>query len=365
MTDPIIDAFVHPAMRRNADIKKYMPPAEALRKRFPTNMFRHLTPTPTGIAPYGEWIETAKPGGDPDSRDNPGSDPHETWASVSGQGAVAAVLLPLTRGMQPNVDDGSAICAATNDWLAEEWLTDETPGCGGTIRVNAMDPDAAAREIERWAGHPRMVQVGVTLEAHRPYGQRNYLPMWQAAVDAGLPIAIKADGGAGVDYYPTQNGFARTHIEFNAMHRDRFFIHLASFIAEGVFERLPGLKVQFVDGGFDLLAPLMWRMDMDYPISYIEVPWVKSTPSEYLKDHVRFVADKLEEPYLDSEAEIAEWVEITGAADLLVFGSRYPHWSTFDARDLLPLAAPDVRRRILFENAAEWYGARLGVTATA
>lgn len=38
-------------------------------------------------------------------------------------GSRHAILLPLTHGLLPDVDLGSAVCAATNERLAEKWLT--------------------------------------------------------------------------------------------------------------------------------------------------------------------------------------------------------------------------------------------------
>ncbi len=376
---PVIDAVVHPAMPTDNAINDYLdePYATYLTKMAPPST-RHIIPAPTGIPPYGEWLEEARPTDSEDTDDEDselvggyrrrkggvalaGSRPGTSLEFLEEGGVDTAILVPLTRGLQPDVDFGSAICAATNRWLAQTWLTDEAGGRFlGTIRVNPMDPSAAVSEIETWADHPRMIQIGIPTEAHRPYGQRNYLPIWEAAAACGLPVAIKADNGVGVDYFPTMNGLPRTHIEFSAMHRDRTFFHLSSLIAEGVFERLPTLKVVFVDGGFDLTVPLMWRMDMDYPIAYIEVPWLTRMPGEYMETNVRFVMDLLEGPPDDDAALVDEWLERSGGASLLIYGSRYPHWSTMRPVDVAPGSPEHVRRRLLHDNAASWYRLPVG-----
>ena len=74
------------------------------------------------------------------------------------------------------------------------------------------------------------------------------------------------------------------------------FYHLMSLIAEGVFERLPGLRVTFGEGAFDTLMPLLLRADMDWPITKHEIPWVKSLPSLYVQQQVRFVASRFDRP---------------------------------------------------------------------
>ena len=366
----VFDSAVHPRMLTHAQIYDYMEhPYKGLVYNTPNRFFH---PVPTGIAPFSEWMEQSRPDGEIINTDSgahvarePGSVPARMTDYLRSNGVTSAVLLPTLRGLQPAADQGTAICQAYNRWIADTWLRDEPEQLGylGTIRINPMDPDGSVAEIERWAGHPRMVQVGVPMEAHHPYGQRYFLKIWEAAAEHRLPVAIKAEGGVGVEYYPTMTGLPRTHIEFSSLHRDRFFVHLASFIAEGVFDRFPQLRIVFADGGFDALAPAMWRMDMDWPITRTEVPWVRKIPSDYLREHVRFVANRLEGPP-DSEPDLAaEWVRRTDAANLLIYGSGYPLWSAARPDQILPGIPAEDRERILRGNAGDLYAARLAALA--
>lgn len=365
------DTAVHPRMLTTQQIYDYMEePYKGLVYNSPNRFFH---PVPTGISPYGEWLEQSRPDGEivttatgTFKAREPGSVPARTEEYLRGNGVTQAILNPMLRGLQPAADQGSAICAAYNDWIAATWLQDSPDNLRywGTIRVNPMDPAGAVAEIERWADHPRMVQVGVPLEAHHPYGQRYYLPIWEAAAARHLPVAIKAEGGVGVEYYPTMTGLPRTHIEFSSLHRDRFFFHLASFIAEGAFDRYPDLKVVFADGGFDMMTPAMWRMDMDWPITRTEVPWVKKLPSDYLREHVRFITNPLLEGPPDSEPEVvAEWADRTDAAHLLIYGSGYPVWSSARPDEVMPALSEEDRDRILWRNAAELYEPQMTAAA--
>ena len=366
----LFDAAVHPRMLVNQQIYDYLQhPYKGLVYNGPNRFFH---PVPTGIAPYGEWLEQARPDGEiittaegTHRAREPGSVPARTTEYLRGNGIAQAILLPMLRGLVPAADQGSAICRAYNDWQAATWLQDEPEGLRyfGTIRVNPMDPEGAAAVIERWSDHPRMIQVGVPMESHHPYGQRYYLKIWEAAAAVGLPVAIKAEGGVGVEYFPTMTGLPRTHIEFSSLHRDRFFMHLASFIAEGVFDRFPELRIVFADGGFDALAPAMWRMDMDWPITRTEVPWVRQLPSDYLRGHVRFVANRLEGPPDSDTGLVRDWARRTDAAELLLYGSGYPVWSAARPDDILPALDAGDRDRILRSNAAALYGARLSPVA--
>lgn len=334
--------------RHGDEIRGYM--SEPWRSLDFSGPSRYLYPAPTGVPPFGEYLEGAR-----DGSGVAASDPEAVSSYLDRAGVEQAVMLPLTRGLNPNLELGSAICAATNDWLADTWLGkwNQHGRFFGSIRVNPGDPEAAVREIERWAGHPKVVQVAVPLEAHRPYGQRVYVPVWEAAAKHRMPVAVHTDGGVGVDLYPTPNGYPRTFIEYNTLLSVNFIYHLASLIVEGVFERLPDLKFVFADGGHDELMPLMWRLDMGWPICRLEAPWVKSRPTSYLRDHVRFCVARLEGP--ESEATVNEWFEFNDGASLLLYASNYPHWSALEPQELYPGLAAEVRRRILSENARELY----------
>ena len=126
-----------------------------------------------------------------------------------------------------------AICRATNDWLADQWLGHEEGGeFVGTIRIDPREPEQAVAEIKRWASHPKMVQVAVPLQAQRPYGNRDYLPVWQAAAEHGMPVLIQADGGSSIDYWPSPVGYYKLFLEYATLYPVNFSYHLVSLIAE-------------------------------------------------------------------------------------------------------------------------------------
>jgi predicted TIM-barrel fold metal-dependent hydrolase len=344
-----IDACVHPQGRRADELREYMP--DPWRSRPFPGPHRFLYPAPTGDPPFGEFLPRSRP-----ADGLPGSDPAFVSEQLSELDIGRAILLPLTRGLLADIDLGSAICSATNDWLAKNWLEgpQSDPRFLGSIRVNPADPEGAVTEIERWAGHPKMVQIAVPMEAHRPYGQRNYSKIWESAARLGLPVAVHSDGGAGVDFWPTPAGYPRHYIEYSTLASVNFFYHLSSLIAEGVFERMPRLRFVFADGGHDLLMPLMWRMDMDWPMVRSETPWVTKRPSEYLASHVRFCTSRLEGPR--DGRQLAEWLTASEAGELLMFASNYPHWTTMSPSDLLTGAESEGRHRLLAGNAMDFYG---------
>jgi predicted TIM-barrel fold metal-dependent hydrolase len=340
----LVDAAVHPTFAFEDDIREYM--AEPWRSRPFPQPERYYYPFPGD-----EWL----PGTYPADGGYPGSDPALLQRQVVTEGgADFVVLLPLTRGLNPDLDLSAAICTATNRWLADVWLGgDERESFRGTIRVDPRDPNQAVAEIERWAGHPRMVQIGVPLQTQQPYGQRAFLPVWEAAARHGLPVVVHADGGAGVEFWPTCAGPAAHYVDYAALLPMTFAVHLFSLIAEGVFERLSGLRVVFADGAFDALAPLVWRFDKDWLPSRSEVPWVQRAPSSYLRDHVRFCSSAFDGP--PDPRDAARWLEVSDAAHLQMFASNHPHRELHDHETAFAEAGID-RARVMALNACELYG---------
>jgi predicted TIM-barrel fold metal-dependent hydrolase len=134
-----------------------------------------------------------------------------------------------------------------------------------------------------------------------------------------------------------------------------------SLIAEGVFEDINDLVFVFADGGIDMLFPLLWRLDSDWRALRSVTPWVKRTPVDYLRDHVRFCSQRLEGP-VDSD-ERPHWLESVDAEHLLMYSSNYPSVS-LQSPDAFDNAPSLLRERILGRNAIELYsklGGRPGV----
>jgi predicted TIM-barrel fold metal-dependent hydrolase len=242
-----------------------------------------------------------------------------------------------------------------NDWLLDRWIdADSTGRLRGTIRVNPEDPKGAVAEIERLAGHPKLVQVGIPMQSREPYGKPVFEPIWEAAAAHNLPVAVHINGGNGVDYPPTFAGHAHTYPGYAAFMPLNSFVHLATLIIEGVFGRHPGLRFVFADGGYDILTPLMWRLDTFWVSMRDQTPWVDRYPSEYLREHVRYCSSAFDGPTDPALSE--RWLGFTDKADLLMYGSSYPHWSTSTPEDVVVGLNAEQREKVLWRNASELYG---------
>ena len=133
-----------------------------------------------------------------------------------------------------------------------------------------------------------MVQIGVPLQSREVYGKPQFWPLWEAAADAGLPVAAHIEVGSGIAFPPTPNGNTRTYEQYVSFMALNYLYHLMNMIAEGVFERFPGLKFVWADGAADFMTPFMWRMDTFGRPHLEQTPWAPRIPSDYLPGHVLF-----------------------------------------------------------------------------
>ena len=266
----------------------------------------------------------------------------------------------ITHTIQPNYRLWTALYRAYNDWTLAKWVR-PYPCFKGSIMVPAQDPVAAADEVRRLGSDPGMVQVLMASAARIPYGNKHYWPIYAAAVEHDLPVAIHVGAeGTGIANPPTGVGYPSTYLEFHTDHSLTMMAHCVSLVAEGTFEEFPTLKFIFVEGGVCWAPHIMWRLDRLYPRFKAEVPYLKRLPSEYILDHCYFSTQPIEEP--ENGKHLLQMFDMLRAEKTVLFASDYPHWD-FDnplaAFTFIPAARKDLKHRIFVENALEVFGPRL------
>jgi predicted TIM-barrel fold metal-dependent hydrolase len=343
----LVDCDVHPNLARPDDLAEYID--EQFLKRFWGRPHSSVVyPPPNG----GFRADAGVPGGF-----RPGSDPKVFEQQLlQTAGVDYAIHIPLVASQNLDPEYNAALNAAVNRWMAETWLTayNAHGKYRGSISVPLNNPAAAVAEIERWADHPGFVQIWVPHRAPVPYGHPQYHPIWEAAAQHGLPVAIHASG-AGQAAMSTPVGFVHYYLELHAVAEAfAYSAHLTSFICEGVFERFPQFRVVLVEGGFAWAAPLIWRLDRAFDQLQLDCPRLQKRPSEYLYGNVRFTTQPVEEP--DDDQRLLRLFEMVDASRLLMFATDYPHWDYDDPKRALPKVGPEARRKITYENACELYG---------
>ncbi|GAA2595114.1 amidohydrolase family protein [Dactylosporangium fulvum] len=278
---------------------------------------------------------------------------HRARAALQHTGAALGVIsCSYAVDTIRNPDAAAAISAAVNDWLYNECLREDS-ALRGSLLVPTFTPSLAAAEIRRNAGRGEFVQVTLPVRASRPYGRRDFYPLFEAAAEAGLVVGLHYGGMSGNP--PTSVGWPSYFAEEYTGMATNAQTQLMSMIAEGLFEHCPTLKVAVFDSGFTWLPAFLWRLDKDWKGLRREVPWLTKAPSEYVREHVRFGILPLDSP-LDSPQVLDFFLRETWADSVLMFGSDFPHTTVehLDRALGLPLPAP-TRDQIMGRTAAELY----------
>jgi predicted TIM-barrel fold metal-dependent hydrolase len=245
----------------------------------------------------------------------------------------------------------AAVASAINDWLREEFLSRDLR-LRASLAVSTVSPDDAVSEIERVGEDPRFVQVLLPVRSDLPWGQKNNHAMFAAARAAGLQIGLHAWGRAGKA--PTPSGFTTTYMEDYLGNQPIAQAQLLSFVSEGVFERLPDLRVMLIECGFAWLPSLLWRFDKDWKGVWREVPWVKRRPSEYVHEHFRFTTAPAHLP--SDPVAVDRLLEMMNGPGMLAYASDYPHEHGDGLPALLARLSAEQQRRLMSDTAAEVYG---------
>jgi uncharacterized protein len=253
----------------------------------------------------------------------------------------------------------AALARAHNDWTRDVWLGQD-PRLRASLICPAQDPAAAADEIRRVAKDGRFVAVLLSGGSERPYGEPRYLPVFEAAVECGLPVAIHSGGeGMGLAGDSGGAGPPTFYIEWHTLGSAcSIMSHLVSLVVHGTFERLPELRVLLMEGGLGWLPGMLWRLDTNWRGLRADTPWLKRKPSEVVREHIRFTTQPLE--HSDGHDKLLmEMLEAAGAPEILCFASDYPHWDYDAPAELLKRLPESWRQAVAHDNAAALFGQRL------
>jgi predicted TIM-barrel fold metal-dependent hydrolase len=243
-----------------------------------------------------------------------------------------------------------ALASAVNGWLRSEWL-DRDDRLLASAALAPHFAEGAIEEVHRIADDPRFVQVLLPTRSAEPYGSQRYWPIWAAAAERGLALALTPGGSAGTP--PTPTGWLGSFAEEYAASPIAFQTHVVSLVVSGIFQRHPDLRVVVMESGWTWLPQLLWRMDLEWKAARRETPWLTAPPSEYVRRHFRFTTQPFDAP-ADARHH-AQMVGQLGSDELLLFGSDYPHDYGGGVDELFEVLTPAQAERVLAGNAAETY----------
>jgi predicted TIM-barrel fold metal-dependent hydrolase len=347
-TKGAIDCDLHPAPPGATDLLPYLDEywrdqlVDRHIARYSFNLTSYPPNSPLSARP--DWRQpSGAPGGDLDMIRRQAIDPFGSRFAICNvlHGAVALF----------NEDMSMALCSAINDWVAKE-LLDREPRLRASILVPAHNPERAVAEIERLSADRRFVQVLLFAMGDTLLGRRPNWPIYAAAEKHGLVIGIHA--GSTYRHAPMAAGWPAHRVEDYVAQSAAFESQLLSFLAEGVFQQFPRLRVVLLESGFAWLPNLLWRTNKSWRGMRAEVPWIDRPPAEIIREHVRVTLQPVDAPAGDA-VTLRRALDHIGSDRMLLFSTDYPHWQ-FDGDGVLPDGLPaDTIKRILIDNPLETY----------
>ncbi|GAA3840293.1 amidohydrolase [[Pseudomonas] carboxydohydrogena] len=342
---PIIDTDVHESFSSLKDLVPYLP------------------------EPYKSWIANGAWRGfsQPFAYTSPGNGNRADVKSADGSASVSDYRLmrdqlldpyKLTHavltgyfyptGLKLQYGLATALASAYNDYVLEHWISKDKRFLG-SVQINARDPEAAAREIDRMAAHPQIRQVMLPVVDDIAYGHPMYRPIFAAAERNKMMVAFHHTTFAQGPY-----GMGLHYMERHCLIPISLMPQVISLIANGVFDAYPNLRFMILEGGFSWLPHVMWRMDREYRQGRVEIPWVKKLPSQHCRERLRLSTQPTEDI---SGEDWMKLIDLMGTDDLLVFSTDYPHFDFDDPNAAIPRSLPaGTRDKILWKNAAQFYG---------
>jgi hypothetical protein len=207
----------------------------------------------------------------------------------------------------------AAVCRAYNDYVHDRYAR-----VSARLRPMALipmqDPEAAAAELRRAVkelGLPGAMVPSTGLALH--LGHEQYWPVYRAAAELDCVLGVHggSNAGSGLD---TFTNFTASHV---LHHSVPLMTALVSFVYHGIYDRFPGVRFAFMEGGCGWLAFLLDRMERDQ--NYFDAAdQPKMNPAKYLEDGRILIGCE------GSEASLA-YVASRVGIEAFAYASDYPH----------------------------------------
>jgi uncharacterized protein len=255
--------------------------------------YREIAHGRSNIFPPLDHLHAGRAVETPPTRDGRAPVGPEGWlAFLEDVGIEWTVLYPtiaLSYGKIVSLDYAVAVCRAYNNWLYETYLA-HSPRFKGMAIIPMQDPEEAVKELRRAVTELGM--QGAMLPSNglpQPLGAKPYWPVYAEAERLGCSLAIH--GGChdrfGLDFL---NMYAPVHA---LGHPWGLTISCASIVFNGIFDRFPGLRIAFLEGGIAWLLLCLERFHASHETHFQYVPAGEygiregERPDKYIVKHIR------------------------------------------------------------------------------
>ena len=287
----------------------------------------------------------------------PASDVHRDvqltlrWMDAMGVDYVCMFPTPmLAMGVHPQTEVEVHMARAYNRWLTEKILASE-PRLRSMLYLLFNDPEASYKMVQDFGANSSVLGFMVTSVRYNPVYDDAYMKTYSLLEELGKPLAFHAGYSWSDQMLATTNRLIVTHVLgftfFN-------IVHCANWIANGLPERFPKLKVMWIEAGLAWVPFLMQRMDNDYKMRSSECPSLKRLPSEYMRE-MYYSSQPLEIP--DDLSVLETTFKMINAETQLLWASDYPRWDMDLPSKIydIPFLSEQSKRNILGDNARKLF----------
>lgn len=269
--------------------------------------------------------------------------------AMESMGIDYQILFPtpmLLLGMHPQTEVEVAVARAYARWITENILSGE-PSIKTMLYLPFNDPKASQKLVEEFADRPGVVGFMVTSVRYRPVHHKEYMKLYRAIEETGLPLGFHAAHNWQERSMEQLNKFLSVHALGFPFYN---MIHLTNWVINGIPERFPGLRVMWIESGLAWIPFLMQRLDNEYMMRSSEAPSLTKRPSEYMREFY-YTSQPIE--YSGNMDALRVTFDMINAETQLMYSSDYPHWD-FDLPSRiydLPFLSEEAKRKILGGNA--------------
>jgi predicted TIM-barrel fold metal-dependent hydrolase len=254
-----------------------------------------------------------------------------------------------------------ACVQAYNDFLID-WISPDPRRFIPVMATPFWDVDASVKEIERCArrGHKAVLFTGEPQSHGMPIlANPHWEPLWSAAQACDLPISFHIGTGNFDDGFTPERFQAMGAGCMNGYAAISLFLEngkqLTDLLFSGVLPKHPDLKFVSVESGIGFIPFILEAADYTFEYGRVrqQQPEFALRPSEYFHRQVYGC-------YIFEEQAPRELLDTIGV-DNVMFETDYPHPVCLygNVREKIDAAlgdsAPEVRHKVLWENAAKLY----------
>lgn len=226
--------------------------------------------------------------------------------------------------------------------------------------IPLYDVDLAKQELKRCLdlGFKGMFLAPEPVCGKRP-SHPDFDPLWHMMVEANLPVCIhlivrfdRVINLSATRWWDPERESTDVVFSFGLGGTMQLIPAVAALVCDGLFDRIPELKVAIVESGAGYVQYLMDRLDEKYDRFHQASP-LKRKPSEYIRENFWFVMDP-------SERSIDAQCDLVGE-DRFLWGSDYPHVDSHltamdEVREALAPMTEQRRNKVLGGNARALFG---------